>query len=68
MLTALGATYGGSMVFDYGFNVETAGITRVWHRSEFDVLPGHHASPSSVTAAEDGNAEPASAQREKGGS
>jgi uncharacterized membrane protein len=26
-LTILGGTLGGSLVFDYGFNVETAGIT-----------------------------------------
>ena len=36
-------------MFDYGFNVETAGDHPVWHRSEVDVLPGHHASPSSIT-------------------
>ncbi len=38
-----GATYGGSLVFDYGFNVETAGDHPVWHESEEDVLPGQHA-------------------------
>lgn len=37
---ALGATYGGSVVYDYGFNVETAGDHPVWHESERDVLPG----------------------------
>ncbi len=37
-----GATYGGSLVFDYGFNVETAGDSPVWHQSETDVLPGEH--------------------------
>lgn len=36
----LGATYGGTLVFDYGFNVETAGDSPVWHDSEEDVLPG----------------------------
>ena len=41
-LVALGATYGGSLVFDYGFNVETAGDSPVWHTSEVDVLPGDH--------------------------
>jgi uncharacterized membrane protein len=45
LLTALGATYGGSMVFDYGFNVETAGDHPVWHRSETDVFPGDHEAP-----------------------
>jgi uncharacterized membrane protein len=39
-LTVLGATYGGTLVFDYGFNVETAGDHPVWHESEADVLPG----------------------------
>jgi len=38
----LGATYGGSLVFDYGFNVETAGDSPVWHHSETDVVPGSH--------------------------
>ncbi len=37
-----GATYGGTLVFDYGFNVETAGDSPVWHPSETDVLPGEH--------------------------
>jgi len=39
-LVSWGATYGGSLVFDYGFNVETAGDSPVWHRSEEDVFPG----------------------------
>jgi uncharacterized membrane protein len=39
---SLGATYGGSLVFDYGFNVEAAGDSPVWHPSETDVLPGEH--------------------------
>ena len=41
-LVSLGATYGGSLVFDYGFNVETAGDSPVWHKSESDVFPGDH--------------------------
>jgi uncharacterized membrane protein len=41
-LVSLGATFGGSLVFDYGFNVETAGDSPVWHVSETDVLPGDH--------------------------
>jgi uncharacterized membrane protein len=39
-LVSWGATYGGSLVFDYGFNVETAGDSQVWHKSETDVGPG----------------------------
>ena len=42
LLVSVGATFGGTLVFDYGFNVETAGDSPVWHRSETDVLPGHH--------------------------
>jgi uncharacterized membrane protein len=39
-LTVVGGTLGGSLAFDYGFNVETAGDHPVWHRSETDVFPG----------------------------
>ena len=39
-LTFLGATLGGTLAFDYGFNVETAGDHPVWHTSEEDVFPG----------------------------
>lgn len=49
-LITVGATYGGSLVFDYGFNVETAGDSPVWHRSETDVLPGQHGEESSEAA------------------
>jgi uncharacterized membrane protein len=42
LLVSVGATFGGTLVFDYGFNVETAGDAPVWHRSESDVLPGRH--------------------------
>jgi uncharacterized membrane protein len=41
-LVSLGATFGGTLVYDYGFNVETAGDSPVWHKSEQDVLPGQH--------------------------
>jgi uncharacterized membrane protein len=42
LLVSFGATFGGTLVYDYGFNVETAGDHPVWHRSETDVLPGPH--------------------------
>jgi len=42
LLVSLGATFGGSLVFEYGFNVETAGDHPVWHKSEEDVFPGGH--------------------------
>lgn len=42
LLVSIGATFGGTLVFEYGFNVETAGDSPVWHASETDVFPGHH--------------------------
>ena len=40
VLVAVGATFGGSLVFEHGFNVETAGDSPVWHKSDRDVFPG----------------------------
>jgi uncharacterized membrane protein len=48
-LTVIGGSIGGSIAYDYGFNVETAGDHPVWHRSEVDVFPGQH-RPSTVSA------------------
>ena len=42
LLVSVGATFGGSLVYDYGFNVETAGDHPAWHKSETDVFPGDH--------------------------
>jgi uncharacterized membrane protein len=42
LVVGVGATFGGSLVFDYGFNVETSGDHPVWHTSEEDVFPGRH--------------------------
>jgi uncharacterized membrane protein len=39
VLTIVGGTLGGSLAYDYGFNVETAGDSPVWHPSEADVFP-----------------------------
>ncbi len=39
-LVAIGATFGGSLVFEHGFNVETAGDSPAWHVSETDMMPG----------------------------
>jgi uncharacterized membrane protein len=47
VLTVVGGTIGGELVFDYGFNVETAGDSPVWHPSETDVLPGQTADTGS---------------------
>jgi uncharacterized membrane protein len=43
LLVSVGATFGGTLVYDYGFNIETASDSPVWHASETDVLPGEHA-------------------------
>jgi len=45
-LVAVGATFGGTLVFEYGFNVETAGDSPVWHPSETDVMPGDDSESS----------------------
>lgn len=44
LLVSVGATFGGTLVYDYGFNVETASDSPVWHASETDVFPGEHTS------------------------
>jgi uncharacterized membrane protein len=51
LLVSIGATYGGSLVYDYGFNVETAGDHPVWHKSEVDVYPGHKDAPGDTAGA-----------------
>jgi len=48
LLVSLGATFGGALVYEYGFNVETAGDHPAWHKSETDVLPGQHGSSSAA--------------------
>jgi uncharacterized membrane protein len=40
LLVAVGATYGGAMVFDYQFNVESLKGSTVWDETEVDQLPG----------------------------
>ena len=40
LIMAFGATFGGAMVFEYGFNVETAGDHPAWHKSDVDVFHG----------------------------
>jgi uncharacterized membrane protein len=40
-LVTLGGTMGGSLTYDWGFNVETATDHPVWHPSEHDVIHPH---------------------------
>jgi uncharacterized membrane protein len=44
-LVALGAAYGGALVFDYQFNVEPLKGSTVWDETEQDQLPGQKQSP-----------------------
>ena len=62
-LVSVGATFGGSLVFDYGFNVETAGDHPVWRWSEEDVFPGQ-AHPGGVDGGADGAGSPAAERGE----
>ncbi|MFN8234171.1 MAG: DUF2231 domain-containing protein [Actinomycetota bacterium] len=49
LLVAFGATYGGSLVFDYQFNVEPLGkSSTVWDETEVDQLPGRRSRPPPV--------------------
>jgi uncharacterized membrane protein len=40
LLVSYGATYGGSLVFDYQFNVEGLKGSTAWDETEQDQLPG----------------------------
>jgi uncharacterized membrane protein len=42
VLVAFGAVYGGTLVFDYQFNVEAPKGSTVWDETEEDQFPGRH--------------------------
>ncbi len=42
ILVSYGAFYGGSLVFDYQFNVQSLEGSTVWDQTERDQLPGGH--------------------------
>lgn len=42
-LVSYGATYGGSLVYDYQFNVESLDGSTAWDETEIDQLPGDKA-------------------------
>ena len=44
-LVSYGATYGGSLVYDYQFNVESLDGSTVWDETETDQLPGDKTHP-----------------------
>ena len=45
-LVSYGATYGGSLVYDYQFNVESLEGKTVWDETEVDQNPGEEIRPS----------------------
>jgi uncharacterized membrane protein len=45
-LVSYGAAYGGTLVYEYGFNVETAGDSPAWHPSDRDIVHGENAEPA----------------------
>ena len=49
-LVTIGGTMGGSLVYDWGFNIETAKDHPVWHPSEEDII-----HPHDVETADDGS-------------
>jgi uncharacterized membrane protein len=55
LLVAYGATYGGSLVFDYQFNVESLSKdSTVWDETEADQFPGRKSPPPPAPPAEEG--------------
>jgi uncharacterized membrane protein len=46
-LVAVGAAYGGALVFDYQFNVAPLKGSTVWDETEDDQLPGQRKPPAS---------------------
>lgn len=46
-LVTIGGTIGGSLTYDWGFNVETATDHPVWHPSDEDVIHPHDVSTDS---------------------
>jgi uncharacterized membrane protein len=45
-LVALGAAYGGAMVFEYQFNIEPLKGSTVWDETEVDQFPGDRSKPA----------------------
>ena len=52
---AIGAAYGGSLVFDYQFNVESLSGSTVWDESEVDQTSADKTEPVATTDMEQGS-------------
>lgn len=45
-LVSAGGTIGGTLTYDFGFNVETAGDNHVYHVSDYDIVHPHDEPPA----------------------
>lgn len=54
LLVAIGAAYGGSLVFDYQFNVESLSGSTVWDETKVDQTSADRAKPVAATKGEQG--------------
>ena len=48
LLVTVGAAFGGSLVFDYRFNVESLGRSTVWDETEVDQMPADKHRPAAA--------------------
>jgi uncharacterized membrane protein len=55
LLVAIGATFGGSLVFEYQFNVESLEGSTVWDKTEVDQTSADKAKPIAGTQEEQGS-------------
>jgi uncharacterized membrane protein len=55
LLVAIGAAYGGSLVFEYQFNVESLSGSTVWDETEVDQTSPDKAKPIAITQEEPGS-------------
>lgn len=55
LLVAIGAAYGGSLVFEYQFNVKSLSGSTVWDETEIDQTSADRARPTVATREEQGS-------------
>jgi uncharacterized membrane protein len=55
LLVAIGAAYGGSLVFEYQFNVESLSGSTVWDETEVDQTSAHRSKPFAAPQEEQGS-------------
>jgi uncharacterized membrane protein len=55
LLVAIGAAYGGSLVFDHQFNVESLTGSTAWDETEIDQMPAEKSKLATATEQEQGS-------------